>query len=84
MTEFVRGDIIAINQNTVISEWHRGVIIAMVVSTSPAKYWIYIDKNDPPIHFTEIAHTYPATKINKVLYPDYVEYEGRLIPKGFL
>jgi hypothetical protein len=82
--EFVRGDIIAINQNKNLFDSHRGIILTMVTSISPARYWIYIDKNDQPIHFTEIGHTYPATKINKVLYPDYVEYEGRLIPKGFL
>jgi len=84
MKEFVRGDIIAINQNKTLFDFHRGIILAMVTNTSPAQYWIYIDESPYPLAYTDIAHTYPATKINKVLYPDYVEYEGRLIPKGFL
>jgi hypothetical protein len=87
MTEFVKGDIIAINQNTLqdtIAYYLRGTLLATVSSTSPAKYWIYVDGNGEPLHHTQIAHTYPANKINKVLYPDYVEYEGRLIPKRFL
>jgi len=84
MKEFVRGDIVAINQNKSPFDCHRGIILGTIRDFSPAKHWVYIHESDSALSYNAIGHTYPATKINKVLYPDYVEYEGRLIPKGFL